>query len=78
VPDSSRVALEDFAAAWQDRYPAIIKLWRAQDGRWLFAERRLHDDWSGLVRPPSPAGRRKRSHCCADVRQRWPMPLRAD
>jgi hypothetical protein len=28
VPDSSRVALEDFAA-WQDRYPAIIKLWRA-------------------------------------------------
>jgi transposase-like protein len=28
VPHSSRVALEDFAAAWQDRCPAIIKLWR--------------------------------------------------
>jgi transposase-like protein len=26
---AAAAALEDFAAAWQDRYPAIIKLWRA-------------------------------------------------
>jgi putative transposase len=26
---SAAAALEDFAAAWQDRYPAIVRLWRA-------------------------------------------------
>jgi transposase-like protein len=26
---AAAAALEDFAAAWQDRYPAIVKLWRA-------------------------------------------------
>ena len=26
---AAAAALEDFAATWQDRYPAIIKLWRA-------------------------------------------------
>jgi len=25
---SAAAALEDFAAAWQERYPAIVKLWR--------------------------------------------------
>jgi len=26
---AAAAALEDFAASWQDRYPAIVKLWRA-------------------------------------------------
>ena len=26
---SSAAALEDFAAAWEARYPAIVRLWRA-------------------------------------------------
>jgi transposase-like protein len=29
---TAAAALEDFAAAWQDRYPAIVKLWRAHWG----------------------------------------------
>jgi putative transposase len=27
--NAAAAALDDFAAAWQDRYPAIVKLWRA-------------------------------------------------
>jgi putative transposase len=26
---AAAVALEDFASAWEGRYPAIVKLWRA-------------------------------------------------
>jgi len=32
APDehAAAAAMEDFAAGWQDRYPAIVKLWRAR------------------------------------------------
>jgi transposase-like protein len=29
---SAAAALENFGAAWEDRYPAIVKLWRAHWG----------------------------------------------